>query len=822
MNLKHWTGLFCSALALITTGCSEDKYSPATDTGTIVLSLDVDREVLTANPARSSLSQICDGLTAADFTIRLTDAKGESQEWPYSSFTGQNIKIGTYTIEAYSGREGEEGFDKAYFRGAAQVAVTTDNTSSVSVTAALANSAVKVVYTDAFKKYMTNYSASVRTAGATDGIAYGPDATDELFVNPGETSLYVTFTTPQNKTATLKAAQFTTVARHSYTVTIDVNSGNVGDAVLTVTFDDTTVAENVEITLSDELLNMPAPTVTATPAAVDIIEGHDAEARFDVIALGSIDDLVLTTASDWLTAQGWPAEINLAKATAEQLDELTRKGLKLRVAKDMAVVDLSGVLPTIRVDGGAAATATFRLEATDTYGKVSDPAAEISVTVSPLHLEITGNGVFMVNDTEVALQVTYNGADLANDVEFEAYYADRAVWEPAPVVNIVNKAPSRTDAAYEVTVKVPGGSSNVKVRASVPGVVSVEHELVRGIPDFTLSNLDIDNFATHATVTMESDDVAPASIAPAATYTVHRADGQAVSGVKATISGNKVMLTGLPAGEQLTVTAELAGKTASTPLTTEAAAQIPNGNLDADVTIAASGAAWQNVVFQTWGTNNALTTSEPVGGWSHNPVGDNRPYKAISGTILTTDSHSGNAALIRSVGWGLNNSATGSSGTDGTCKYRDAGLLHLGATRAVRPAGYSENDYNGCGPVTVDDLDCGMAFTSRPKSMTFWYKYSPYNQEDRALAEIVVTDASGSAIASETVNLAAASSYQEHTVALTYPAAAAKASKIYVRFQSTGDMKFLERANFSGPGFANRDGSFMGSQLYIDDVTLNY
>ncbi|MDE6334318.1 MAG: PCMD domain-containing protein, partial [Muribaculaceae bacterium] len=258
---------------------------------------------------------------------------------------------------------------------------------------------------------------------------------------------------------------------------------------------------------------------------------------------------------------------------------------------------------------------------------------------------------------------------------------------------------------------------------------------------------------------------------------------------------------------------------------TEQAAPIPNGNLDAEVTVASSGAAWQNIVFDTWGTNNAMTTSQPTGS---NSIGNNRPYKAISGTIQTTDSHSGNAALIRSVGWGSSNSATGSKGTSGTCKYTDPGLLHLGSVRSVRPVGYGEKDNvsNSCstGPVDTDDLECGISFGSRPAAVSFWYKYSPKNPADKGLAEAWLKDASGNIIESATILLDATDTYTQMTLDFDFDEHTPQCASLYIKFLSSYDMDYVSRTdnNFSGPGFGGQNGTFMGSQLYIDDVELTY
>lgn len=809
MNLKLWTGLFSAFALVATTACSEDKYAPDTDTGAISLSLDVDRGILTANPSRASLSQICESLGADDFTIRLTDSEGEQQEWPYSSFTGQNVKIGTYTLEAYSGSSTDEGFDKAYFHGSASVTVTTDATTPVSLTAALANSAVKVNYTDAFKKYMTDYSASVRTAGSTEGIVYGSDVTDELFINPGDASLYVSFTTPQGKSATLKAAEFTAQPRHLYTVTVDVNGGQVGDAVLSVVFDDKTASEDVNITLSDELLNLPAPIVTPETLTVDMIEHDQVDAQFEVIARTAFSSLTLTTTSQWLIEKGWPAEINLAKASDAELAAMTSLGMKLRKSDMMAVVDLSKVVSAIELNG-VAASAVFRLEAEDSYGKVSTPAGLMTFNLEPLSVEIKSNSIFFVNETEAQLEVEYNGADIMKDVVFEAYYPDRAVWDSAPIVSATKKAASRAASLYTVIIKVPGGTTDVKVRAKAGSVVSPEYILERITPEFSLSNTGDDNYATHASVNMETDNTDPSKIASVATYTVAHADGSPLSGIKAVIKGNRITFSNLPENQQLVVTAKVMDVTKSVNITTEPKLQLPYANMENwDIVGGKSKYWWQSYLGESstttpWGTMNLVTTS--AGGSSTNMFNHNGcAYVARSGTDRVTDAHSGTyAAVVKSIGWGYSDANGGMNAKNCT-----AGSLHLGNS-----------------PTSLDEtINYGYPFTSRPSGLKFWYKYVPYNSADFGYAEIWVKDAAGNIIAQATnEHVDPVGQYTEMNLALNYTVEA-KAASICVIFRSSNNAACLtqDSSNFTVPSFGNlSDGCYEGSFFYIDDITLTY
>ncbi|MDE7125608.1 MAG: DUF4493 domain-containing protein, partial [Muribaculaceae bacterium] len=112
-----------------------------------------------------------------------------------------------------------------------------------------------VDYTDAFIGYMTDYSAELQGKS----IFFAKNENRAAYVVPGPVSLNVSVTKPNGKSATLNAAAFTAEARHHYHITVDVNEGGVGDAVLTIIFDDMLDQESVSIDLSDELFDAPAP-----------------------------------------------------------------------------------------------------------------------------------------------------------------------------------------------------------------------------------------------------------------------------------------------------------------------------------------------------------------------------------------------------------------------------------------------------------------------------------------------------------------------------------------------------------------------------------
>lgn len=805
MKKQIWHSAFvlCSALTLV--GCSSDSFAPSDGTGTVELQLDVDRQVLTATPSRASLPEIVEGLTADDFTIRLVAANGQSQQWSYADFTGEKIAAGTYTLEAFYGTEGEEGFEKPYFAGSTQVVVRSDESTHAAVTTSLKNAAVTVSYSDTFKSYMTAYSASIRTAGSADGLDYPSSATDDLFVNAGEASLYVTFTTPQNQTATLKVVDFTAEAQHRYNISVDLNNGNMGDAVLTITFDDTAqVAEPIEIVLSEELLNAPAPAISATATTVNIVEGDKGNGRFDIIAHGGLKSVRLISSGSALPA-GWPAEAELVGGCAA-IPSLGLRGLG-EAGSTAAVVDLADAISTL-----GAGTATFTLEAVDAYGKVSEADVTPSITVNaePADISINGQQVLAAGADRVTLSVDYNGSDI-NNVRF-SYKARSGEWKDAEILSATPA--SRATANYNVTLKVEATYSNVELKARV-GATEAAFTAERQTPDFTAIAPENDVFARHAVVRLSSiNDEVAADLASSARWAVSTDNGNSWTDVSATVSGTSARLEGLTPGTAYRVRATVSDKQATAALTTEAALQAPNNGMEtwyeksgqSNWSVFYAGASESDAV---WGTNNPMTTSQ----------GGNKVNQRISGTLETSDAASGSkAALLQTTGWGSGNTTvlTVVGANASKIKYIDPGLLHLGSNRSSRN-GNSEQ----AGIISTDDLDCGISFASRPSSLTFKYKYLNKNSEDKGYAEIWVKDASGNILASGNLLLEPASSYQDKTITLNYKAGAAKGAKLYIKFLSTYDKKFLVKSldNISFPSTGSK---LIGSQLYIDDITLNY
>lgn len=219
-----------------------------------------------------------------------------------------------------------------------------------------------------------------------------------------------------------------------------------------------------------------------------------------------------------------------------------------------------------------------------------------------------------------------------------------------------------------------------------------------------------------------------------------------------------------------------------------------------------------------WNTLN-LTTTQYGGEPSMNTFLVTAPkspyvgccYTTTSGTMPINDAYSGNyAALIRTVGWGKENTATANPlGGMGTCQSLTPGELYLGTYNTVtHSASYG-----------------GYSLESRPFAVSFAYKYVPKNSADWGLVIIEVKDASGNNIVERVEKrLVAHSSYVVETIKLNYTLSS-KATKILVYFKSSGNSECwtINESNLTPPPAYNLDtGEYVGSQLYIDDVELIY
>lgn len=799
-------GLMISAGAAFMTGCSDDFNPGGSTTGKINPIVGLDTEAVNALPATSRAQAAV--ISVDDLKLKLIpdDETMSPSVWESVGHFNSNeeFKVGSYTLEAYYGDASEEGFDKPHYYGSTKLTVRENEVTNVSLPVALANSMVLVKTTDAFDGYFTEASFALKSTGSTNEIAYPAGSEKAAYMKPGDITVYADVTKPNGKSARLEAATFKAEAKCHYTVSVDVNEGQVGAASMVITFsDDLDGTETVEIELSDELFAIPGPTVDLT--------GYDTNSTYNFIAgalpeglspmlmikaQGGIKSIMMTSQSDWLASKGIANELDLVAMpdnTYAQLKALGMTGEYHRVDK-LARINLTELLRNIAyMPDSESNESGFAFIVTDKSGKVSEPVV-IKVTVNNVEGHIVSTGGIGEGGSELDVTVSYNGDNFERDVAIQ-FRNERGTWSNA-AYTIVNTSRSSELKDYDLHLTGLPTTGNLELRLMLCGTNAGTTNVERADIEMSFDERDI--FATHAIVTLASGSMDLSG------------DNNVVvtpAGATVTRSGNDYILENLTPGTNYKVSATVDGITVNTKFTTEAATQLANNGMEEWLprTDGLTKYWWTEYPGGNWSSLNQLTTSQ--GGNSTSMVSHNGcSYNAYSGTRETNDAYSGSkAAIIETVGWGRGNSAAVFSGRMGTCQNVTAGELFLGT-------------YN-------NGANYGISFGSRPASLSFYYKYTAKNSADYGVAEIKILDVSGNLIASKTENLTATGNYEQRTLTLDYPAKAAKCASIQVLFKSSGnDVNSQKNTNWltPPPGADLSDGRYTGSSLWIDDVTLNY
>lgn len=820
MKLLHYGFLLVGA-ALGLAACSEDNpWMNSDGEGGILPLVNADSHVKDAIPTRATAMTP----DVQEFGLKLTKADGQfTKTWDrLADFDEkQGFRSGEYTLEAFYGSIDEEGFEKPCYKGAAQVVVKPGEQTEVAVTATLANSMVSIDYTDAFKNYFADYQTSLHT----EGYGYNElpkDCPDPMYVAPGKVQISVAFTKPNGQSATVQPAEFTAEARHHYHVTLDCNNGNVGDAQLIVTFDDTVDQEEVIVDLSDELLNMPEPEVTpqgfTDGQTLQLIEHSPADSpmKFTAYVPAGIQAATFTVNSDSYTPP-FGREVDLASADGAVQSQLAAAGIKVlglfKNPDKLATVDFSGLIEQL-----PAGTHTITLQMKDRLTRVNAPVS-VTIVNAPLELSFISAPVCPFGSTSATVNISYNGTDPRRDITVQGLNDD-GVWVDCPVTSAAatnaKARKSRSDAfpskAYALGVTVPVTTRDIQVRIYYKGVQKATGVIKRGYA------VEANAFARHAILTVKTNKESIASTV----NSLRVYDGEKELG-----AGN---ITRDPANGTVTIT-NLKGSTryhlyfttassgssftdADVAFTTEAEAQVENAGMEnwysekvhsqktlgigEDIYRWFPNAQGSNY----WGTRNATTTGQSTGTTCY--------YTSFSGTI-----NSGNAAEISTLGWGKGVTFGGANDKPQVT----AGMLFMGS-----------HSYSGSETTfepSKETFDYGRSFTSRPTSLSFDYKFTSHNSEAFKAYVVIENRAGGKTTRlayGELVSNTNVSNFTNTTIRLNYSNLTLKATHAYIVFiSSNAENPGVSKHQGSKNAFkGNSDSKYIGNVLTVDNIKFNY
>lgn len=779
------------------------------------------------------------------------------------------LERGNYKIRASMGELKPAAFEAPRFEGVSDFIIKENMTTKLDVTCSLANARVTVAYTDSFKVVYPTYTLSIKTSHTIEPLEFVQDEVRPGWfqVDAGGEDLKGILTVkPDTGEVKQYSVNIPSVKpKDNVRLTFNSTPNTRPDQGLTVkiTINDETEEKPVYIYIPDYMLPVDAALLESHGFAHEdpIVLGNKdkvTEANVKMYVPGTIENCKLSIWED----DGKPMEYDLAHLNDVDKGVLTGKGFNLPNIwhKKQVMLDFVPViekLPRIEAGKTEVKVYNYQLIVTDSLVNphVSNPLT-LSVKMIPdVAPKILLSDGFISSDIIRVTEggIVYNDG-VKNDPEFNATIQSSKELS-ACLLKITDA--TGTMREYDLTTGTSIDGVKYDLSASIPfvnfkeaisaltldddNVKRYEYELTARTEFEGTTYEDVKTFivdlvppkfemSMNGDTEVNGDAFAKRAVLRATTKTgsVDKLsfqlyeDGQWKDIAKDRMDGEvsikddvaSAAVTGLKPETQYRVRAKYGNHVSGevTFTTEKIDMNIPNRGFED--WYSEEGKKWKelwiskgpywyfwypwsksDVNSQGWNTINLKTTNAD---WKYQ-------YNSISGTMRTSDKHSGSyAALIRTVGWGESNAAVGSANASNI----DPGYLYLGS--------FDSN---------IKSPNYGYEFSSRPKGFGFYYKYE--TKDDQLLAEMVVQNRTNGMITelgrgtfrndSNVKNY----TYQEVIVDYNDRNMDQKATHIYIVFKS-GD-KTSNNTLIEVPPFANlSDGKYVGSQLFVDDVELIY
>lgn len=815
-------------LAVFLFSCRNDENSTSAGEGVLDIKVVAEGDLKEAGSRASSV----DIPEVNDFELNLTDVEDGSvlSLGKFGDFVPVTTSVGEFVLSASYGNSKSEGFDALSFYGSTEVSIKDAQRTEASVVCKLDKAMVSISYTESFKDYFSDYSASVVSSNNT--ISFSKTETRPAYFIPGDLNVKLKVSRSGGPTdVELNPKNFLAEAQTHYKLTFDVDAST---ATLKIVFnDDPANTNNVEINISDSSLSADAPDVLpvgfVSGQEISLVEGntYSESLQLTVNAYAGLSKCKMDVSSAYLQSLGWPASMELTELSPEEEALLNASGLIYKGFsgnKDkMAFIDFDKFVSYLACMSTSDEMHKFTFTVTDNLTKVSEPI-ELVVKTKYNQFAFTGQSYVPYSYNSVEFDLTLDGDH--NGVVFEEFINGAFTQIDASRISV-----ARTDGSLQskVTISYPNSFVDTSVEYQVKATYGNKNNTVTfkvEEPKLTLSlaNGDADVWATKAYLQVQSSETTNSSITISAnTVEIQYKNGENWEKwpTQSYDESTGFILTELIPNTQYVLRAvyfdEVENKYFSQEknITTEEGKQIPNSGFEDWYYTRPSGVKYWEVWYAckngetpVWNTMNQLTTSEggttTYNGFNYNKI-DAYRYNANSGTISTEGNGGGTAALIRAVGWGRGNRALGSA----NAKYGTVGELYLGEY---------DTDNNKA-------VYSGVSFNSRPQKISFDYKYIPGNGGDQCYVELILVNNENGAY-NEIGKVTwrdgnKVEQWNNKVLEIEYLDKKIKPTVVIVKFKS-GDKadndSFIEVPNFGNLS----DGEYVGSQLYIDNVELIY
>ena len=731
------------------------------------------------------------------------------------------LRVGNYTVVADMGNPEVEGFDQPYYLGSKDIHLEKGDNVDVELECKLANSILKINYTDNFKKYFSTYSSYVSTSKGNT-VEYVQDETRGAYLASGEVTVYVKAKKTGANEATLNVGKYTLNPQYEYALTLDVD---VSKAVMTVTFSEDINEEPINIDISDAALNANPPYMTGEgfENIGSVVEGAGIDGNLRVIinAEAGIASCVMTTTSAYLKEKGWSENTDLSSADEQTVSTIKGTGVELKGfagSNKMAYIDFTELLRILPKDNPV----DIKLTVTDKLNKTSD-VFSFNVEVQDCMFSVyptDEEAPFLGNECKVNVTLLYGDA---NNIKFALTdggvpLSVQNVSEPVEVGGVKQYTVTlyRTDGHFfKETFNISAEYLTYSSKIDIPVYFGLE-----------MDNIENDVWAKRATVHLYNETVENITIQK------KESDGNWVDVERILNEDGRITAYDLSPDTKIALRAvkksDNSKATNEIELKTWKAVSLPNGDMeywtvgpdgmeghgDANSIFGIATSykhtpyrSWErwypytNIIDNHWDTLNEYTTSIGEESEKINATWNKRwtRYVANSGTIRTTGKD-GNGALIRTVGWGDGNTAAGTSAN--VINNITPGELYLGT-------------YNS-------SPQYGITFDGLPDGLRFDYKYVTKNA-DRYVLNIQMYSGN-TLMVDQTLSSEEALPVNEWTekyIPFVYLNKQNEPTTLSIVFKS-GTSTSKDDIRVFAPFGNLTTGENIGSELYLDNIELIY
>lgn len=719
------------------------------------------------------------------------------------------LRVGNYTVFADLGNPEVEGFDQPYYSGSKDIHLDKGDNVDVDLECKLANSILKINYTENFKKYFSTYSSYVSTSKGNT-VEYVQDETRGAYMASGEVTVYVKAKKTGANEATLNVGKYTLNPQYEYALTLDVDASN---AVMKVTFSENWEDESVTINVSDAALNANAPYMVGegveSNVEFTIVEGVTLNETLKVTinAEAEIASCLMTTTSDYLKGKGWSESVDLTSADESTMSAIKASGVDLKgfsgSLSQMAYLDFTELVRTLPKESPV----DVRLTVTDKFGKASEEFVFLAETQDCMFSVSSTNEEAPFLGNECKVNVTLLEGDV-NNVQFAL--SDGG--QPLSVQEV--SEPVSVDGVNQYTVTLKGTDdmqfiNPFKVNAKYLTYDKDTETDLNVSYGILLDNGEGDVWAKRAYMhvyNVPQDEMQSLRVQKKEV----NGDWTYIDIQNLEVSGTNLIAKGLSSNtqQQLRVVKDGKEPTNILDIKTEEDKQIPNNGFE----------EWHTESFQfkvTAGGNKYRDWYLPWidGGETQVWAVNSKKTMLSECTVLNYE-----YKVFPTISWSSSNKSE-------KTKSAQISTVATGAW-AIASGGIVTPHAGELWLGTADDggnhLSDGISFDSRPNAISFWYQYSPVSSE-KFYVKVELKAEDGTVIASNEIT----DGPQENngkimSIPLLYNNYIRKASTIYIHFKSTTSSSPDYNTKVTMEIAGKNQTSHIGSVLRIDDVQLIY